>query len=71
MAAVRGPALTPRRLLSTDDATRVMLTSAESGDYINANHVTMEVPGSGVVNRYIAAQGGCRADGAGTCPNSR
>ena len=41
----------------SDDATRVPLTSAVSGDYINANFVNMEIPGSGVVNRYIAAQG--------------
>ena len=41
-----------------DDATRVLLTSADSGDYINANFVNMEIPGSGIVNRYIAAQGG-------------
>ncbi|XP_043227640.1 tyrosine-protein phosphatase non-receptor type 4-like [Amphibalanus amphitrite] len=45
------------RDISPYDATRVLLTSAESGDYINANYVNMEVPGSGVVNRYIAAQG--------------
>lgn len=28
-----------------------------TGDYINANHIKMEIPASGIVNRYIAAQG--------------
>ena len=28
-----------------------------SGDYINANYVNMEIPGSGIINRYIATQG--------------
>uniref|UniRef100_A0AC34QJT7 Uncharacterized protein n=1 Tax=Panagrolaimus sp. JU765 TaxID=591449 RepID=A0AC34QJT7_9BILA len=39
------------------DATRVRLERAPSGDYINANHVNMEIPSSGIVNRYIACQG--------------
>ncbi|GAU99211.1 hypothetical protein RvY_10243-2 [Ramazzottius varieornatus] len=40
------------------DATRVFLQHNESGsDYINANFVKMEIPTSGIVNRYIAAQG--------------
>ena len=39
------------------DNTRVILRNASSGDYINANHVRMEVATSGVVNRYIATQG--------------
>jgi len=41
----------------SDDASRVILNSCPSGDYINANYVTMEIPVSGVVNRYIASQG--------------
>ena len=42
------------------ESTRVCLQplrGQECSDYINANYVNMEVPGSGVVNRYIAAQG--------------
>uniref|UniRef100_A0A7E4UW84 PDZ domain-containing protein n=1 Tax=Panagrellus redivivus TaxID=6233 RepID=A0A7E4UW84_PANRE len=39
------------------DSTRVRLERAPSGDYINANHVNMEIPSSGIVNRYIATQG--------------
>ncbi|PAV85835.1 hypothetical protein WR25_01946 [Diploscapter pachys] len=39
------------------DATRVILTSCPTGDYINANYVNMEIPSSGIVNRYIACQG--------------
>ncbi|CAD6186012.1 unnamed protein product [Caenorhabditis auriculariae] len=39
------------------DATRVFLNSSPSGDYINANYVNMEIPSSGIVNRYIACQG--------------
>jgi tyrosine-protein phosphatase non-receptor type 4 len=40
------------------DTTRVILKSSPNGgDYINANYVNMEVPSSGIVNRYIAAQG--------------
>ncbi|OXA56784.1 Tyrosine-protein phosphatase 1 [Folsomia candida] len=40
------------------DKTRVLLiNSPGGGDYINANFISMEVPSSGVVNRYIAAQG--------------
>merc|ERR1719394_1854452 len=38
--------------ISPYDATRVKLTECPTGDYINANHVVMEVPGSGIVNRY-------------------
>ncbi|KAM3723274.1 Tyrosine-protein phosphatase [Dirofilaria immitis] len=38
------------------DSTRVKI-SAPSGDYINASFVNMEIPSSGIVNRYIAAQG--------------
>jgi len=44
------------RDISPYDLTRVTIQGA-SGDYINANYVNMEIPGSGVVNRYIAAQG--------------
>ncbi|XP_069110904.1 tyrosine-protein phosphatase non-receptor type 4-like isoform X1 [Argopecten irradians] len=43
------------RDISPYDQTRVMLKSG--GEYINANYVNMEIPGSGIVNRYIAAQG--------------
>nr|CDJ86225.1 PDZ and Protein-tyrosine phosphatase domain containing protein [Haemonchus contortus] len=39
------------------DATRVRLSSSPNGDYINANFVNMEIPSSGIVNRYIACQG--------------
>ncbi|KAI1704684.1 protein-tyrosine phosphatase domain-containing protein [Ditylenchus destructor] len=39
------------------DSTRVRLVTAPSGDYINACHVNMEIPTSGIVNRYIATQG--------------
>lgn len=41
----------------TDDVTRVILMGGASGDYINANYVNMEIPSSGIVNRYIATQG--------------
>lgn len=37
------------------DATRVVLQGQE--DYINASHITMAPPGSGVCLRYVAAQG--------------
>lgn len=33
-----------------------MLINADSGDYINANYVNMEIPADGI-NRYIATQG--------------
>ncbi|KAJ1346776.1 tyrosine protein phosphatase 1, variant 2 [Parelaphostrongylus tenuis] len=39
------------------DITRVHLNSSPTGDYINANYVNMEIPSSGIVNRYIACQG--------------
>ncbi|KAK3587914.1 hypothetical protein CHS0354_014428 [Potamilus streckersoni] len=45
------------RDISPYDQTRVILKGGSSGDYINANYVNMEIPGSGIVNRYIAAQG--------------
>ncbi|XP_037088986.1 tyrosine-protein phosphatase 1-like isoform X2 [Pollicipes pollicipes] len=45
------------RDISPYDRSRVVLFTAESGDYINANYVNMVIPGSGIVNRYIAAQG--------------
>ncbi|XP_013061664.1 tyrosine-protein phosphatase non-receptor type 4-like isoform X1 [Biomphalaria glabrata] len=45
------------RDISPYDQTRVVLKSGSAGDYINANFVNMEIPGSGIVNRYIAAQG--------------
>ncbi|XP_076057001.1 tyrosine-protein phosphatase non-receptor type 4-like isoform X2 [Oratosquilla oratoria] len=52
------------RDISPYDSTRVVLTShPQSGDYINASYVNMEIPGSGIINRYIACQGPL----AGTC----
>lgn len=45
------------RDISPYDCTRVVLLNAESGDYINANYVNMEIPPSGTINRYIATQG--------------
>lgn len=44
------------RDISPYDCTRVVLLNAESGDYINANYVNMEIP-TGTINRYIATQG--------------
>ncbi len=43
--------------ISSYDSTRVVLTSCPSDDYINANHVVMEIPGSGIINRNIDTQG--------------
>lgn len=45
------------RDISPYDETRVVLLGGDGGDYINANYVNMEIPGSGIVNRYIATQG--------------
>ncbi|XP_052809205.1 tyrosine-protein phosphatase non-receptor type 4-like isoform X5 [Mya arenaria] len=45
------------RDISPYDQTRVLIKSGPNGDYINANYVNMEIPVSGIVNRYIAAQG--------------
>ncbi|GAB6030554.1 hypothetical protein CHUAL_007419 [Chamberlinius hualienensis] len=39
------------------DSTRVILRGGFPVDYINASHVNMKIPTSGIVNRYIAAQG--------------
>lgn len=39
-----------------DDETRFILKD-ENNDYINANYINMEIPGSGIINRYIATQG--------------
>ncbi|KAK0420190.1 hypothetical protein QR680_014559 [Steinernema hermaphroditum] len=39
------------------DATRVKLLTSSTGDYINASAINMEIPSSGIVNRYIACQG--------------
>ena len=39
------------RDISPYDITRVLLTACPSGDYINANHVDMTIPGSGIINR--------------------
>lgn len=44
------------RDISPYDCTRVVLLKSDSGDYINANYVNMEIPG-GTINRYIATQG--------------
>ncbi|KAM6945343.1 tyrosine-protein phosphatase non-receptor type 4-like [Aplochiton taeniatus] len=43
------------RDISPYDATRVILRGEK--DYINANYINMEIPGSNMVNRYIACQG--------------
>lgn len=40
----------------SDDSTRVILQNHDH-DYINANYINMEIPGSGIINRYIATQG--------------
>ncbi|GFQ78265.1 tyrosine-protein phosphatase non-receptor type 4 [Trichonephila clavata] len=45
------------RDISPYDSTRVLLLGSSNGDYINASHVNMEIPTSGIVNRYIATQG--------------
>merc|ERR1719495_52290 len=45
------------RDISPYDTTRVILTTATTGDYINGSYVNMEIPGSGIINRYIACQG--------------
>ncbi|CDW53251.1 protein tyrosine phosphatase 1 [Trichuris trichiura] len=45
------------RDISPYDKTRVVIQNGQSGDYINASFVNMEIPTSGIVNRYIAAQG--------------
>uniref|UniRef100_A0AAG5DH01 protein-tyrosine-phosphatase n=1 Tax=Anopheles atroparvus TaxID=41427 RepID=A0AAG5DH01_ANOAO len=45
------------RDISPYDCTRVVLQQAESGDYINANYVNMEIPPARTTNRYIATQG--------------
>lgn len=45
------------RDISPYDCTRVVLLKAESGDYINANYVNMEIPPTNTINRYIATQG--------------
>ena len=45
------------RDISPYDSTRVVLQSCPNGDYINANHVEMTIPGSGIINKYIATQG--------------
>ncbi|CEF65493.1 Protein-tyrosine phosphatase, receptor/non-receptor type domain and FERM domain and Protein-tyrosine/Dual specificity phosphatase domain and PDZ domain and Protein-tyrosine phosphatase, catalytic domain and Pleckstrin homology-like domain and FERM/acyl-CoA-binding protein, 3-helical bundle domain and FERM adjacent (FA) domain and FERM, N-terminal domain and FERM, C-terminal PH-like domain and FERM central domain and Band 4.1 domain and Band 4.1 family-containing protein [Strongyloides ratti] len=39
------------------DETRVRLQKNVSGDYINASHINIEIPSSGIINRYIACQG--------------
>ena len=41
------------RDISPYDTTRVVLAECPSGDYINANHVDMTIPGSGIINRYL------------------
>ncbi|XP_041367187.1 tyrosine-protein phosphatase non-receptor type 4-like isoform X2 [Gigantopelta aegis] len=60
MNAARAEANIPKnryRDISPYDQTRVILKPGPGGDYVNANYVNMEIPGSGVVTRYIAAQG--------------
>ncbi|XP_019759985.1 tyrosine-protein phosphatase non-receptor type 4 isoform X3 [Dendroctonus ponderosae] len=44
------------RDISPYDQTRVVLQNS-CGDYINANFVDMKIPGTNMVNRYIATQG--------------
>jgi len=39
------------------DSTRVIIQNGSTGDYVNANFVNMDIPSSGIKNRYIAAQG--------------
>ncbi|KRZ10759.1 Tyrosine-protein phosphatase 1 [Trichinella zimbabwensis] len=43
--------------ISPYDKTRVIIKNGQNGDYINASFINMEIPSSGIVNRYIAAQG--------------
>ncbi|XP_060858579.1 tyrosine-protein phosphatase non-receptor type 4 [Metopolophium dirhodum] len=38
------------------DITRYIIKNQDH-DYINANYINMEIPGSGIINRYIATQG--------------
>lgn len=45
------------RDISPYDQSRVLLKEGTNGDYVNANYVNMEIPGSGIINQYIAAQG--------------
>ncbi len=33
------------------DKSRVVLAECPNGDYINANHVDMAIPGSGIINK--------------------
>ncbi|XP_048834123.1 tyrosine-protein phosphatase non-receptor type 4-like [Brienomyrus brachyistius] len=51
------------RDISPYDATRVILRGLD--DYINANYINMEIPGSSLINRYIACQGPL----PNTCPD--
>ncbi len=39
------------RDISPYDTTRVVLSICPTGDYINANHVDMTIPGSGIINK--------------------
>lgn len=39
-----------------DDYTRYVLKDIEN-DYINASHINMNIPGSGIINQYVATQG--------------
>ena len=41
------------RDISPYDSSRVVLSECPTGDYINANHVVMNIQGSGIVNRYV------------------
>eukprot|EP00095_Tigriopus_kingsejongensis_P005119 snap_masked-scaffold759_size101470-processed-gene-0.15 protein:Tk05119 transcript:snap_masked-scaffold759_size101470-processed-gene-0.15-mRNA-1 annotation:"hypothetical protein Y032_0012g1687" len=51
------------RDISPYDSTRVILNQCPTGDYINGNHVNMNIPGLGIINRYVATQGPL----SGTC----
>ncbi|XP_039262694.1 tyrosine-protein phosphatase non-receptor type 4-like [Styela clava] len=44
------------RDISPYDDTRVILSNWET-DYINGNHILMEIPNAGIANHYIACQG--------------
>lgn len=57
--AMTGDNVTKNRYrdVSPYDQTRVCLQKTHTGSYINASFVNMEIPVSGIVNRYIAAQG--------------
>jgi len=45
------------RDISPYDSTRVKIRNGNDEDYINASHVNMQIPETGITNRYIATQG--------------